>query len=74
MQEHAEAQVYEFLLEVEERFVAADGAWRLGLFGAGDAASGEHGYGCGFGGQAKEVSSCCHIFEGCLLNSALILD
>jgi hypothetical protein len=30
------------------------------LFGAGDAAGGEHGYGCGFSGQAEEVSSCCH--------------
>jgi hypothetical protein len=59
MQEHTEAQVYELLLEVEQGLSAVDAA-RLGLFGAGDAAGGEHGYRCGFSDQTEEVSSCCH--------------
>ena len=37
-----------------------DTARLLGLFGARDVAGGEHGQGCGFGGQAEEVSSCRH--------------
>ena len=60
VQEHAEAQVYELLLQVEEGFFSTSGAGWLGLFGARDAGGGEHGYGCGFSGQAEEVSSCCH--------------
>ena len=61
VQEHAEAEVDEVLLELEERGVAAEG-WG-GRFG-GEVLEGEGGEGCGFGGELEEVSAGGHRVAG----------
>jgi hypothetical protein len=64
VQEHAEAQIDELLLQIEQRSATLNPTRCLLrpviLFGSKGSATGEHGQSCSFGGQSKKISSCRH--------------
>jgi hypothetical protein len=63
VQEHAEVQIDELLLQIQQRSSALNPTrclmWPMILLG-NERSAGEHGQSCGFGGQSKKISSCRH--------------